>query len=266
MTWLKLDDSIASHTKVLRAGPEAAWLWVCCIAYATRHLTDGFVPSEALVTLGNFRNLSAALAKAKEVRLLQDRDGGVAVHHYLEHNPSAEQVRARVAEMAELARRGGKASAAKRSGQPARSSAPVEPARSSATLNVDPLPSAPLHSGGDRAPAFEEPTRSLGGRIARLHRSLLDAKGIKGVEDMSGAGCCESILAPLSWEDVVRVITAYVNDRDPFLVKNGWALRWLDAARVNKYLTPVSTPDDDWDKPQGPKGRNYDERDEVTRQ
>ena len=83
---------------------------------------------------------------------------------------------------------------------------------------------------------------------------------------MSGAGCCESILAPLSWEDVVRVITAYVNDRDPFLVKNGWALRWLDAARVNKYLTPVSTPDDDWDKPQGPKGRNYDERDEVTRQ
>lgn len=62
MSFVLLDDQIASHPKVLRAGAEAAWLWAVSIAYCSRQLTDGHVPADALSTLGKFKTPPVKLA------------------------------------------------------------------------------------------------------------------------------------------------------------------------------------------------------------
>lgn len=51
MTWVRIDDCAPLHPKLLRAGPEAAWLWIAGLAYANRHVTDGAIPAEALAAL-----------------------------------------------------------------------------------------------------------------------------------------------------------------------------------------------------------------------
>lgn len=88
MSFVLLDDQIAGHPKVLRAGAEAAWLWAVSIAYCSRQLTDGRVPSDALPTLGKFRTSTTKLAATLvEARLFEvDGDDGFRVHDYLQHN------------------------------------------------------------------------------------------------------------------------------------------------------------------------------------
>lgn len=102
MSWVQLDDQIATHPKILAAGREAAWLWACAVAYCSNHLTDGHVPLAALTTMGHFKTLKEAVALAD--RLVEARKpGGVhglferhgedfRVHDYLSHNASKEVV------------------------------------------------------------------------------------------------------------------------------------------------------------------------------
>jgi hypothetical protein len=52
MAWVKLDDTVHEHPKMLKAGPAASWFWVCGIAYCQRQLTDGFIPEKALPMIG----------------------------------------------------------------------------------------------------------------------------------------------------------------------------------------------------------------------
>jgi hypothetical protein len=99
MSWVKLDDQVAQHPKVLKAGPVAAWTWVCCIAYASRHLTDGFVPYEALATFGVPQAAKHA-TKLVEVGLLEPDEGGYRVHDYHEYNAPSETVKAKRQEVA----------------------------------------------------------------------------------------------------------------------------------------------------------------------
>lgn len=99
MPWVQLDDQIATHPKILKAGPEAAWLWACAIAYCQNHLTDGYVPADALARLGKFKNPQALAERLVEARkhpsghgLFERRGEDYAVHDYLEHQPSKEVV------------------------------------------------------------------------------------------------------------------------------------------------------------------------------
>jgi hypothetical protein len=102
VSWLKTDDRIASHPKILKAGPEAAWLWLAAIAYAKNHLTDGFVPHDALPTLAKWsipveelaRRCVDAKARPDGQGLLEPCEGGHRVHDFLDHNPSREDVSA----------------------------------------------------------------------------------------------------------------------------------------------------------------------------
>ena len=52
LPWIRLDTSMPDNPKILglldeRDGHRAAFVWVCCMAYAGKHGTDGFIPKTA---------------------------------------------------------------------------------------------------------------------------------------------------------------------------------------------------------------------------
>ena len=93
MAYVRLDDQIDEHPKILRAGPAAAWMWAMAIAYSNRRLTDGFVPMEQIHRLTSVRGPAAL--KLAEVcvreRLFDAVEGGYRVHDYLDLNPTKEK-------------------------------------------------------------------------------------------------------------------------------------------------------------------------------
>lgn len=100
MSWVRIDDHCPENPKLLRAGAEAAWLWLCGLAYCSRNLTDGFVPAEAISGLAG-REAADLVDRLVSVDLWDRVDGGFRVHDYLEFNPSKAQVKAKQAASAE---------------------------------------------------------------------------------------------------------------------------------------------------------------------
>ena len=52
MPWFKVDDHLATHAKVLKAGNAAMGLWVRAGSWSALHLSNGNVPTHVLPTLG----------------------------------------------------------------------------------------------------------------------------------------------------------------------------------------------------------------------
>ena len=88
MPWVRLDDKLHSHPKILRVGNEGAGLYARALSYCGDLLTDGFVPAEwvkGVATAKLARTLMAA-------GLWQEVDGGFQIPDFLDLNPSREQV------------------------------------------------------------------------------------------------------------------------------------------------------------------------------
>ncbi len=95
MAWIRLDDQIAHHPKVLKVG-LSAWLYVACIAFSQRFLTDGFVPDDAIKTLcGGVDKPVLHMRKLVTAGLLEKCSNGYQVHDYLDFNESAAAVKER---------------------------------------------------------------------------------------------------------------------------------------------------------------------------
>ena len=92
LPWVKIDDNAPHHSKQLRAGPAACWLWVCGLAYCQKHNTDGFIPAQAVPFLGVANPLKLA-GVLGIVGLWHAEAHGWRVHDYLTWNDSAEQRR-----------------------------------------------------------------------------------------------------------------------------------------------------------------------------
>ncbi|MCC6315400.1 MAG: hypothetical protein IT337_15455 [Thermomicrobiales bacterium] len=91
MAWVKLDDQFHDHPKVIDAGPLAEALYFRGLTYATRFLTDGFVPMGYLRRMGDLD----ALAEAKRLvacGLWDEVEGGYQIHDYLDYQPSKARV------------------------------------------------------------------------------------------------------------------------------------------------------------------------------
>lgn len=88
MSWAKFDDQFPHHPKILRAGPEAAWLHVCGVCWSARYLTDGRIPKSAIATLSSVREPDRFAVTLVEVGVWHDRGDFYEIHDYLEYNPS----------------------------------------------------------------------------------------------------------------------------------------------------------------------------------
>ena len=93
MTWVRIDDGAPLHPKLLDAGPEAAWLWTCGLAYCNRNHTDGLIAARHLAALypgawpeARLQELAARLVSVR----LWDADGAdYRVHDYAHYQEEA---------------------------------------------------------------------------------------------------------------------------------------------------------------------------------
>lgn len=107
MTWVKLDDALTEHPKIVALSDPAFALWIASLAYCNRNLTDGFVPSA--VGIGQLRycegNTTPAIRELERAGLWVPTTGGWAVHDYLDYQPSRSDVALQREQTAERVRR-----------------------------------------------------------------------------------------------------------------------------------------------------------------
>mgnify|MGYP000877844067 CR=1 FL=1 len=169
MSWVRLDDTVPHHQKCLKAGASACWLWVCAVAYCQRHLTDGFVPVEAVPFLGVADDPTGLMERLCSVGLMVEAEGGYIVHDYHDHNATADEARERkqrvTSERSKSGRIGGIRSGIARRGIEA-----TKQNGSNAEANARSKAEAPSHP----IPILKNPPTPLGrgdGQPARLTRA-----------------------------------------------------------------------------------------------
>jgi hypothetical protein len=108
MAWVKLDDAMPHHPKVMAAGPEAFALDVAGICYSNKHATDGFIAEASLpAVFPALRNPKRWALKLVEVGRWVEVDGGWQIHDVADYQPSAAEAKAISRKRAEAGRIGG---------------------------------------------------------------------------------------------------------------------------------------------------------------
>jgi 5-methylcytosine-specific restriction endonuclease McrA len=117
VSWVRFDDASEGHPKFLRAGLAAEGLHKRACCYASKQLTDGFVPQVWVdqntwdLKPAERRRIVAALVTE---RLFEPVEGGYMIHDFLDFNPSRAQVEERQVEQHAVKSAAGKAGAEKR--------------------------------------------------------------------------------------------------------------------------------------------------------
>jgi hypothetical protein len=91
VTWLRIDDRMPDHPKIVGLPPGTKWALVELWCYSAAHRTDG------VVTFGAAKRLASAGAlKQLEVAGLLERNGqAFHIHDWLDHNISAADAEAK---------------------------------------------------------------------------------------------------------------------------------------------------------------------------
>lgn len=95
MTWVRIDDHATTHPKLRDAGAEAAWLWVCGLAWCNGKHTDGVIRKADVGALYHHaRDWSDAKAEVAagrlvEVRLWHDEGDSWRIHDYAVYQEEA---------------------------------------------------------------------------------------------------------------------------------------------------------------------------------
>lgn len=131
-TYVKVHDGLPDHPKIIEAGGEAGWLYICGLAYASRQLTDGVIPKRLVPRLTDGSNPEASASALLRVglwhegvhecpRCPQAAPDSYVIHDYTEHQRSAAEVADLRAKRSAAGQKGGR-----RSGQSRRAAAGSE--------------------------------------------------------------------------------------------------------------------------------------------
>lgn len=91
MPYLNLDDNFADHPKVDALSDGAFRLHVAGLLYASKHLTDGYIPADRITRLvPHHKRLN--LVELMEVGLWLPAAVGYTIHDYLDWNRSRAQI------------------------------------------------------------------------------------------------------------------------------------------------------------------------------
>lgn len=93
MTYVRLDDGIFSHPKVLGVHPLARLLWVASICHAGQHVTDGVIARSVLPILSAQTSATAKhAAQLVEAGLWEEHPDGWVIARWAQHNRTAAEV------------------------------------------------------------------------------------------------------------------------------------------------------------------------------
>lgn len=94
MSWIKLDDQIFTHPKLVDLSKDAKLLYLAGLCYCGAQLTDGLITKGATrVLLATIEANCEAIASLIDAELWEANDsGGFLVHDYLEHQSSRDEV------------------------------------------------------------------------------------------------------------------------------------------------------------------------------
>lgn len=187
MTWTRLDDGIFDHPKMLRAGDDAAHLYVRALVYCNRLLTDGRVHPEALPVIFRHRAVRDLAARLVSVGAWDVHpEGGWTVHDFHDLNPTADEVRAKRddirAKRSAAGKQGGIASGKARSNeanpkQPTSKPEAKPEQPDEANTKPRPVPSRPVPKTEDRQVDEPATTPDASGAVAPL--SLIPSEAPK---------------------------------------------------------------------------------------
>jgi len=92
VAWVRIHDGALSHPKVVGIfDPRRAFdLWVWGLTYSQAHLTDGFIPKDAIP-----RGCAKATAAVLKRGLWHEISGGYRIHDFLDWNDDRATVRDR---------------------------------------------------------------------------------------------------------------------------------------------------------------------------
>ena len=126
VAFLAVDDGFDEHTKIENLSDRAFRLHVAGLCHCARNLTDGFVSERA------FRGFSARLKATKRHKdeliragLWREYGPDFVIHDYLDHNPTAADVKERKRLRQEAGRLGGLRSGEARAQASASANAPA---------------------------------------------------------------------------------------------------------------------------------------------
>jgi hypothetical protein len=96
MSWIKLDDQIFTHPKVVELSKDAKLLYLAGLCYCGAQLTDGMITKGATrVLLATIEANCEAIASLVDSGLWEaNENGSFQVHDYLEHQSSRDEVMA----------------------------------------------------------------------------------------------------------------------------------------------------------------------------
>jgi hypothetical protein len=120
-TYVKVHDGLPDHPKIIEAGGEAGWLYVCGLAYSSRQLTDGVISKRLINRLTDGSKPEASASALVRVGLWHDGEhdcprcpqagpDAYVIHDYLDHQRSASEVADLREKRSAAGRRGGKRS------------------------------------------------------------------------------------------------------------------------------------------------------------
>lgn len=95
-----IDDRVRGHLKFIRAGTDAAWLFICALGWSREQMTDGFIPDDILSSLwAGFKHpdrLAQRLVDARKTPdgagLFERVKGGYQIHDFEEYNDSRDAI------------------------------------------------------------------------------------------------------------------------------------------------------------------------------
>jgi len=111
VAWIKIENEIVMHPKILAAGNEACGAWVRLIAWCNTKLTDGRVPASVALEIAGSKRV---LKRLVDARLLSRFAKDYEVHDYGDYQTRARTISDRARKISETRAKAGQLGAQKR--------------------------------------------------------------------------------------------------------------------------------------------------------
>lgn len=182
--WFKVDDGLAFHAKTVSVGNTAMGMWVRAGSWSLQQLTDGFIPTHIMLTIGTKINANALVSAG----LWDETEGGYLFHDWDEYQPTSAEIRSGRAAVheakAKAGRIGGVASGvarrkharsrseAKQEAKPKQNEAPTRPVLPTTTLLGETTVQTLLGEWIDHC--SQRPPNKVIGQISRELKTLIE--------------------------------------------------------------------------------------------